>query len=178
MIIVGIDPGTARTGYGVVEKIQNPESPPDFAWTKSRRAGEIQNSGLRCVSYGCITTAKEKGHGERLVILEKEFLRILHEYRPDAVAVERLYFFKNLKTVMPVSEARGVILLAIAKKKLPIFELTPLQVKMAITGYGRADKKQMQRMVQQTLKLPHAPKPDDAADALGLAIAGVFLFKE
>lgn len=158
MIILGVDPGTARTGYGVIEK--------------------IRNSVLRCVSYGCITTAKEKPAGERLVILEKELTQVLNTYRPDAVAVERLYFFKNLKSVMPVSEARGVILLAIAKKKLPVLEFTPLQAKMAITGYGRADKKQMQRMVQQILKLPQIPKPDDAADALGLAIAGSFLFKK
>lgn len=164
MIILGIDPGTARTGYGIIEKIQNPKS-------------RGQNTGLRCISYGCITTGKEKKPGDRLVILEKELLHVLQEYKPDAVMVERLYFFKNLKSAMPVSEARGVILLAIAKKKLPVFELTPLQVKMAITGYGRADKKQMQRMVQQALKLPQLPKPDDAADALGLAIAGILLVK-
>lgn len=157
MIILGIDPGTATTGYGVIAS--SPKKP------------------VRCVSYGCITTAKEKSAGARLAILEKELQQVLREYKPDAIVVERLYFFKNLKSAMPVSEARGVILLTIAKKKLPVFELTPLQVKMAITGYGRADKKQMQRMVQQALKLPQPPKPDDAADALGLAIAGVFLLK-
>ena|SRR3989338_2434482 len=155
MTILGVDPGTATTGYGVVRS--------------------SRGNSLECVSYNCITTKKEKGTGERLVSLEKELLKVLNTYKPDAVVVERLYFFKNLKSVMPVSEARGVILLAIAKKKLPVFEMTPLQVKMAITGYGRADKKQMQRMVQQTLKLSQVPKPDDAADALGLAIAGVFL---
>jgi crossover junction endodeoxyribonuclease RuvC len=165
MIILGVDPGTATTGYGIIEKIQSPKH-------------KIQNSGLRCVSYGCITTPKEKGPGDRLATLERELLEVLNEYKPDAVVVERLYFFKNLKSVMPVSEARGVILLAIAKKKIPVFELTPLQAKMAITGYGRADKKQMQRMVQQTLKLPQIPKPDDAADALGLAIAGALLTKD
>ena len=158
MTVFGIDPGTATTGYGVVKN--------------------SRGNSLECVSYGCITTPKAKPAGERLVLLEKELLKALHEYKPDAVVVERLYFFKNLKSVMPVSEARGVILLAIAKKKLPVLELTPLQVKMAITGYGRADKKQMQRMVQQTLKLSQIPKPDDAADALGLAIAGVFLLKK
>ncbi len=157
MIILGVDPGTARTGYGVVQN--------------------SRGNSLECVTYNCITTPKEKGSGERLLILEKELLRVLNEYKPDAVVVELLYFFKNLKSVMPVSEARGVILLAIAKKNLPVFELTPLQVKMAITGYGRADKKQMQRMVQQALKLPQIPKPDDAADALGLAIAGMLLAK-
>lgn len=155
MTILGVDPGTATTGYGIVRN--------------------SRGNSIECVSYNCITTGKEKKPGERLVILEKELSRVLNEYKPDAVVVERLYFFKNLKSAMPVSEARGVILLAIAKKKLPVFELTPLQVKMAITGYGRADKKQMQRMVQQALKLPNIPKPDDAADALGLAIAGIFL---
>lgn len=158
MTILGVDPGTATTGWGVVRN--------------------LKGNALECVSYNCIITPKEKKPGERLVLLEKELLQVLQDYKPDAVVVERLYFFKNLKTVMPVSEARGVILLAIAKKKLPVFEITPLQVKMAITGYGRADKKQMQRMVQQALKLSQIPKPDDAADALGLAIAGVFLSKK
>lgn len=158
MIILGIDPGTATTGYGVVQN--------------------IHGNSMECISYNCITTGKEKKPGDRLVLLEKELLQVLQKHKPDAVAVERLYFFKNLKSVMPVSEARGVILLAIAKKKLPVLELTPLQVKMAITGYGRADKKQVQRMVQHILNLPQVPKPDDAADALGLAIAGVFLVKK
>ena len=158
MTILGVDPGTATTGLGVVRN--------------------SRGNSLECVSYGCITTPKGKKPGDRLGLLEKELLQSLQKYKPDAVVVERLYFFKNLKSAMPVSEARGVILLAIAKKKLPVFELTPLQVKMAITGYGRADKKQMQRMVQQALKLPQIPKPDDAADALGLAIAGVFLLKK
>lgn len=157
MTILGVDPGTATTGWGVVKN--------------------SRGNSLECIAYNCITTAKEKKPGDRLVILEKELLQVLQEYKPDAVAVERLYFFKNLKSVMPVSEARGVILLAIAKKKLPVVEFTPLQVKMAITGYGRADKKQVQRMVQQTLKLSQIPKPDDAADALGLAIAGILLTK-
>ena len=158
MTILGVDPGTATTGYGVVRS--------------------LRGNSLECVAYNCITTAKDKKSGDRLVSLEKELLQVLNKHRPDAVVVERLYFFKNLKSAMPVSEARGVILLAIAKKKLPVFELTPLQVKMAITGYGRADKKQVQRMVQQTLRLSEIPKPDDAADALGLAIAGVFLFRQ
>jgi crossover junction endodeoxyribonuclease RuvC len=172
MTILGVDPGIATTGYGIIEKIQSPRLRQGFGGQAKSKA---QNSGLRCISYGCITTPKEKKSGDRLVSLEKELLVVLDEYKPDAVVVERLYFFKNLKSAMPVSEARGVILLAIAKKKIPVFELTPLQVKMAITGYGRADKKQMQRMVQQTLKLSYVPKPDDAADALGLAIAGVLL---
>ncbi|TSC56846.1 MAG: Holliday junction endonuclease RuvC [Parcubacteria group bacterium Greene0714_21] len=157
MIILGLDPGTASTGYGVVEKIRNPKS-------------EIRN-GLRCLEYGCLETPKHKTAGERFVLLEKALLRVLEEHKPDVAAVERLFFFKNLKTVMPVSEARGVLLLALARKKIPTIELSPLQVKMAITGYGRADKKQIQGMVKEILGLKEIPKPDDAADALALAIA-------
>jgi len=150
MTILGLDPGTARTGYGVIEKIRN---------------------NLRCLEYGCFETPKHKTAGARLALLEKALLRVLKDYKPDQVAVERLFFFKNLKTAMPVSEARGVLLLTLARKNIPTIELSPLQVKMAITGYGRADKKQIQRMVKEILKLKEVPKPDDAADALALAIA-------
>ncbi|MBI1984934.1 MAG: crossover junction endodeoxyribonuclease RuvC [Candidatus Wildermuthbacteria bacterium] len=153
MVILGIDPGTARTGYGVIRKI---------------------GSSVACIEYGCIETSKLKKPEERLLSLEEDLLKVLKKHKPDIMVVERLYFFKNLKSVMPVSEARGVILLAIAKKKLPVFEITPLQAKMAITGYGRADKKQVQRMVQRVLKLKDLPKPDDAADALAMAIAYAF----
>lgn len=153
MTILGIDPGTATTGYGVITK---------------------QDQKLICVDYGCIKTPKEKNPGERLFMLDQELQKIMAKHTPSVVAVERLYFFKNLKTVMPVSEARGVILLAVAKKNLPIFEITPLQAKMAITGYGRAEKKQVQSMVKEILQLSEIPKPDDAADALAMAIACAF----
>lgn len=149
MIILGIDPGTARMGYGVVQK----------------------TSSLVCVEYGCVETSKLKSPQERLLSLEKGLQAVIARCKPDVMVVERLYFFKNLKTALPVSEARGVILLQAAKKRIPVHELTPLQVKMAITGYGRADKKQVSRMVQEALRLQDAPAPDDAADALGLAIA-------
>lgn len=150
MIVLGLDPGTARTGYGILRK---------------------QRGALRCLEYGSFDTPKHKTSGQRLLMLEKSLERILTEYKPDVAVVERLFFFKNLKSVMPVSEARGVLLLALARKKIPTFEMPPLQVKMAITGYGKADKKQMQRMVKEILKLKEIPKPDDAADALSLAIA-------
>ena len=150
MIILGLDPGTASTGYGILKK---------------------DKGSLLCLEYGCFETPKHKTAGERLVLLEKALLRVLNAYKPDVVAVERLFFFKNLKTAMPVSEARGVLLLTIARKKITTVELSPLQVKMAITGYGRADKKQIQGMVKEILKLKQAPNPDDAADALALAIA-------
>jgi crossover junction endodeoxyribonuclease RuvC len=150
MTILGLDPGTARTGYGVLQK---------------------EKGTVKCLEYGCFETPKHKTAGERLVVLEKALLRVLKDYKPDQVAVERLFFFKNLKTAMPVSEARGVLLLTLASKKIPTIELSPLQVKMAVTGYGRADKKQIQGMVKEILGLKEIPRPDDAADALALAIA-------
>ena len=152
MIILGIDPGTATTGFGLIEK-------------------QGAKRTLQCVAYGCIETPKTKSAEQRLLILEKEMLKLLEKYKPGMLAIERLFFFKNLKSALPVSEARGVILLCAAKKNLPIVEFPPLQAKMAITGYGRADNKQMQAMVQKILLLPAIPKPDDAADALALAIA-------
>lgn len=151
MIILGLDPGSAKTGYGVIEK--------------------RPRSKLECITYGCITTPQSKSNSERLLLLEKELAGILKRYQPNVAAVERLFFFKNLKTVMPVSEARGVILLTLARHKIPMYEFTPLQVKMTIAGYGRAEKKQVQRMVKEILSLPEIPKPDDAADGLAMAIA-------
>lgn len=150
MVIFGVDPGTATTGYGVLEKNKN---------------------GLFCLGYGTILTPKEKAPHERLLMLERGLGRFLRKYKPDIVAIERLYFFKNVRTALPVSEARGVILLAAARSRLPIQEFTPQQVKIAATGYGNATKQQVQAMVQRILKLKSLPKPDDAADALGVAIA-------
>ncbi len=155
MTILGIDPGTAATGYGVIGNKTN--------------AGGRPNS-FSCAAYGCIQTSKNLSAGKRLFVLEKELLRLFRKYRPDALAVETLFFFKNSKTAMTVSEARGVILLAAAKKNIAVYEFSPLQVKMTIAGYGRADKKQIQRMIPQLLGLSQIPEPDDAADALGLAL--------
>lgn len=157
MIILGIDPGTARTGYGVLQK---------------------QKGSLRCLEYGCFETPKHKTAGERLLLLEKGLAQVLLRYKPRVAVIERLFFFKNLKTALPVSEAKGVLLLTLARKKILTIELSPLQVKMAITGYGRADKKQMQRMVKEILRLKEIPRPDDAADALSLAIAYSALDRE
>ncbi|MBI4123076.1 MAG: crossover junction endodeoxyribonuclease RuvC [Parcubacteria group bacterium] len=150
MRILGIDPGTAITGYGVIEK-------------KGR-------GGIH-IAHGCITTNKDATKERRLLLLERGMAVLFKQYKPDVVAVESLYFFKNLKTALPVSEARGVILLTVAKHKVPLYEFTPPQVKMSVTGYGRAEKKQMQKMVQLHLKLESLPKPDDAADALAVALA-------
>jgi crossover junction endodeoxyribonuclease RuvC len=148
MIILGIDPGTATTGYGIIEK----------------------SKPLRCIDYGVIKTETSSTDAERLKKLNDELLKIIKKYKPSIMAVERLYFFKNLKTVMPVSQAKGVILLSAAQNNLPIREFTPPQVKMAVVGYGKAEKKQVQKMVKLILELEKEPKPDDAADALAVAI--------
>ncbi len=148
MIILGIDPGTATTGFGVIEK----------------------SKPLSCLEYGVIKTEKSFTDAERLKKINKEITGIIKKYSPSIVAVESLYFFKNLKTAMPVSQAKGVILLAAAQKNLPIREFTPPQVKMAVVGYGKADKNQVQKMVKLILRLDKEPKPDDAADALAVAV--------
>ncbi len=149
MVILGIDPGTATTGYGVIKK---------------------DKSQLRLLDYGVIKTTNKKTTGERLQKIHKELSQLLVAFRPNIISVERLYFFKNLKTALPVSEAKGVILLAASQKNIKVKEFTPLQVKMGICGYGRAEKQQMQKMVQKILKTKELPKPDDAADALAIAI--------
>jgi len=148
--IIGIDPGIERTGYGVIE----------------RRHGVTA-----CLTYGCITTARSQPTPERLYVLFREVRELIAAYRPALVAVETLLFGKNAKTGIVVGEARGVILLAIAEARRPLLEVTPLQVKQALTAYGRAEKSQVQYMVRQVLKLNEIPKPDDAADALAVALA-------
>ena len=154
MIIIGIDPGLADMGFGIVKKT---------------------GDKLECLDYGVITTSPDKKTGQRLNKLFIEVSKLLTKYNPDILAVEKLFFFKNLKTALPVSEAKGVILLAGAKKKIKVQELTPLQVKMGVCGYGRADKKQVQRMIKEILNLEKIPKPDDAADALGVAVCCCYL---
>jgi len=154
MIILGIDPGTATLGFGVIEK---------------------KGKNINTLDYGCIETLPGPTDGERLKIINNELNKIIKKYQPEIMAVETLFFFKNLKTVMPVSQAKGVVLLTAAKKNIPVVEFTPLQVKMTIANYGRADKKQVQRMIQTMLCLEEKPKQkdrrkDDATDALGIAL--------
>jgi len=156
MIICGIDPGTATTGYGVIKK---------------------SKKGLTFLACGCIKTFPTESPQERLKQIFNEMNGLIKKYKPDVLVVEKIFFFKNAKTLIPVSQAKGVILLAGAKKKVPIYEFTPLQVKMNIIGYGRAEKSQVQKMVKMLLKLKKIPKPDDAADALGLAISYSYLPK-
>jgi len=149
MIILGIDPGTATTGFGLIKK---------------------SKSNLKLLKYGLITTPANLSTAERLNKLHKELALLIKKEKPNIVAVEDIFFFKNLKTAIKVSQARGVILLTAAKLKIPVFECTPLQVKQAITSYGRAEKIQVQKMVKTLLNLKEIPKPDDAADALAVAI--------
>ncbi|MDI6778027.1 MAG: crossover junction endodeoxyribonuclease RuvC [Patescibacteria group bacterium] len=149
MKILGIDPGTATTGWAVVEEVKkNP----------------------RLVACGCVNTSKLNSDAERLVEIGRDIGSLIKKYKPREAAVEDLFFFKNLKTAITVAQARGVILYEIKKNKLPLFAYTPLQVKQALTGYGRAEKKQIQIMVKNILKLKSVPKPDDAADAVAIAI--------
>jgi len=156
MTILGVDPGTARLGWGVVKD---------------------KNSKQTVGDYDCLETKKNKSDAARLKILFDAFTKILIELKPDAVAVEDLFFFKNHTTVIKVSQARGVILLAAENLKIPTFSYSPLQIKMAVTGYGRADKNQVQQMTKSILKLDSIPKPDDTADALAVALTHCFTRK-
>ena len=149
MRILGIDPGTATTGFGLIEK---------------------QGGTLKFVDAGVITTLPEFSMPNRLITIHEELSQLIVELKPDEVAVELLYFASNVTTALSVGQARGVILLAAAEAGLPIGEYTPLQVKIACTGYGRADKKQIQEMVRMMLGLNAIPRPDDAADGLAIAI--------
>ncbi|MEI6266348.1 MAG: crossover junction endodeoxyribonuclease RuvC [bacterium] len=149
MIILGVDPGTATTGYGIIEE----------------KAGKI-----KLVDYGVIITEPKQPLEARLEIIYDQLGDIIDEYDPEEIAVEELFFSTNVKTAMAVGQARGVILLAAKKSGALISEYTPNQVKNGICGYGGADKKQVQKMVQMILKLDEIPQPDDAADALAIAI--------
>jgi len=149
MRVLGIDPGTATTGYGVVEE-----------------TGE----GLRALAYGVVTTPPDLPLPRRLQTIYRELRRLVREWQPDAAAVEELYFNVNVRTAMGVGQARGVALLAMADEGLTVAEYGPGEVKQALTGYGGAEKRQMQEMVRMLLGLPSIPRPDDAADALAVAI--------
>lgn len=152
--VLGIDVGTAIVGWGIV--------------VKDEKANKI-----KCLDYGTITTPPTMTMPERLEIIFKELTDLISLYTFRAVAVESLFFANNQKTVMTVSQARGVILLALQIKQIPISEYTPLQVKQGVTGYGKAEKSQVQNMVKAILGLEKIPKPDDAADALAIAITHI-----
>jgi crossover junction endodeoxyribonuclease RuvC len=150
MLALGLDPGTATTGYGLV-RLQD-------------------DGGLQAVEFGVILTPKDTPAAERLSLLFHRLNEILVQYRPDVSAVEKLFFQKNVSTAIAVGQARGVLLLALAEAGLDVAEYTPNEVKQAVTGYGSADKRQVQEMVRIQLGLADIPKPDDAADALAIAI--------
>ncbi|MBO7745504.1 crossover junction endodeoxyribonuclease RuvC [Paenibacillus sp. MWE-103] len=149
MRVLGIDPGIAIVGFGFIDKI---------------------GSKLVPVQYGCITTEAKTPQEERLKQVYESACALMDRYKPDTVAVEKLFFNRNVTTAFSVGQARGVIILAAAQRGLPVAEYTPLQVKQAIVGYGKAEKRQVQEMVRMFLKLSAIPKPDDVADALAVAI--------
>lgn len=149
MIILGIDPGYATVGFGVIEA----------------KCGRC-----RPIAYGAIETPKTARFSDRLKYIGEQTAKLIEEYNPDAIAVEELFFQDNRKTAIMVAEARGVVLYVSEKSGKKLYEYTPLQIKQALTGYGRADKQQIQQMVKVLLCLDKIPKPDDAADALAVAI--------
>jgi crossover junction endodeoxyribonuclease RuvC len=153
MITLGIDPGTAITGYGIIK--------------------ENQDGSLIVLDYGVIRTSAESSQADRLVQLYQKIKQLILLHQPDMGAVEKLFFERNVRTALTVGQARGVALLAMAESKLQIGEYTPLEVKQAVAGYGGADKNQVQQMVRTILGLAEVPHPDDAADALAVTICHI-----
>lgn len=153
MLVFGIDPGLATTGYGII------------------RVGG--SNEYECIAYGTIITEGGQPDAERLIVLYDSLNELIQRHQPNTSAVEKLFFQKNVKTALSVGQARGVALLTLAQAHLPIYEYTPNEVKQTVCGYGNADKTQVQRMVQTLLQLKELPKPDDAADALAVAICHI-----
>ncbi|WP_129597558.1 crossover junction endodeoxyribonuclease RuvC [Anaerophilus nitritogenes] len=149
MIILGIDPGIAIVGYGVIE---------------------YKGNHIKTLGYGAIITHANEEMPQRLKKVYDDLEILLDRFKPDVVAIEELFFNKNVKTALMVGHARGVLILGAANRGIDIYEYTPLQVKQGVVGYGRADKKQVQQMTKTLLNLPQIPKPDDVADALAVAI--------
>ena len=154
MVILGVDPGLATLGYGVIEK--------------------NEQGAFRLLDYGVVLTPKDEGLPVRLAMLEEGLSKVLQKYHPDEVAMEELFFSKNITTGIAVAHARGVALLTCVKECGKLYEYTPMQVKQALTGYGKAEKKQIQTMVASMLHLEEIPKPDDAADAIAIALCHGF----
>ena len=149
MVILGIDPGLATLGWGVIENKQSKQT---------------------LVEYGCILTTPDMPFHKRLLAIQTDFRSILEQYTPDEIAFEELFFARNVTTALTVGAARGVCVALSAEHTSNVYEYTPMQVKQALTGYGRADKKQMQEMVKMLLSMKTIPKPDDAADAIAVAL--------
>ncbi len=153
LVVIGIDPGTATTGYGIIK---------------------AKNKKYNCLNYGVIKTSSKWKAEDRLQKINQEFKTLIDKYNPNVLAIESLFFFKNAKTAIPVSQARGVILAAASHKGIAVHEYTPLQAKIVTVGHGRAEKKQVQEMVKLLLGLKEIPSPDDASDALAVAICYLF----
>ena len=149
MIVLGIDPGTAATGYGLIK---------------------IEEGNIRSIDWGCIKTQAKVAPGLRLQTIYRELRKVIKKFKPDVAVIEELFFNRNVKTALSVGQARGVALLIATDCGLEIGEYTPLEVKLALTGYGRAQKRQVQEMVKRVLKMEDIPRPDDAADALAIAL--------
>lgn len=150
MLVIGIDPGTATTGYGIIQ--------------------EEKSGDLSLVDYGAILTPPDRPMAWRLLQLYRSLNELIGLHRPDSGAVEKLFFARNVRTALSVGQARGVALLALAQAEIPVSEYTPLEIKQAVAGYGNAEKLQVQQMVRVLLRLVELPQPDDAADALAVAI--------
>jgi len=150
VVVLGIDPGTATLGWGIIKR--------------------TEKVAYKVEAYGCIRTDKSTLFSRRLEEIHKQLSKIIKKYRPDIAAIEQLFFAKNIKTAITVGEARGVAILAAVAANLAVAEYTPLQVKQSLVGYGRAEKRQMQKMLKVLLGLKDIPRPDDAADALAVAL--------
>lgn len=149
MLIIGVDPGLANTGYGIID---------------------VQGQTLKPVTYGCITTPADMPFPERLLQIHDAFSEVLDHHKPELCAMESIFFAKNAKSAFQVGHARGASILTAALREIPVYEYTPIQIKKALTGVGRADKNQVQYMTRVILSLKEIPKPDHAADALAVAI--------
>ena len=156
MRIIGIDPGIARCGWGIIE---------------------TKNTELRTLNYGCFETEAKTPVEKRLLAIHEFISKLIKTEKPDALSIEELFFNTNAKTAFAVGQARGVVLVAAAAHNIPISVYTPLQVKIAVTGYGRAEKQQVGQMVKTILKLESVPRPDDTADALAIALTHAFSYK-
>jgi crossover junction endodeoxyribonuclease RuvC len=157
MLVLGVDPGTATTGYGLVR--------------------ESQDGTLCLVDFGVIDTPAGLEDEKRLLLLYQRLNELILLHTPDAGAVEKLFFRRNVTTAISVGQARGVVLLALAQQGIPVWEYTPMEVKQSVSGYGNAEKRQVQIMVQTLLGLQEYPKPDDAADALAVAICHIHHYR-
>lgn len=156
MLVLGIDPGTARTGYGLVQYL---------------------DGKIRLIKYGLITTSSSMNTAARLCKINEELQLLIEENHPDSLAIEQLFYNKNSKTIITVAQSRGVAIMTAAKANIEVAEYTPLQVKQAVVGFGNAEKKQVQEMVKRILSMDQLPKPDDAADALAIAICHLHSYK-